>query len=116
MRFAMLIVALTAIAVAFVQVERAEVRANHEIRQYQAQQISLHRELGNQQLNLSELTSPSRVRQAASALALGLSERTYISGAAPAGSASHTPARRVEVGMAQAPSHGRHEMDLSPSR
>ncbi len=76
MRLGLLIVSITAVAVVLVQIERAEVRVGHETRRLQAEQVSLHRELGNQRLYLSELTSPSRVRRMVEAMSLHLTERT----------------------------------------
>ncbi len=77
MRCILLIVALAVIASTLVHVRRGEVRARYETRRMQSQQVSLQRELRSQQIQLSHLTSPARVRQTAEAMALGLTERTY---------------------------------------
>ncbi len=78
MRCILLIVALTAIASVLVHFRRGEVRVRHETRRLQFQQVTLQRELRNQQIQLSHLTSPGRVRRRAQAMALGLTERTYL--------------------------------------
>lgn len=79
MRWILLVVSLAVMATMSVQVRRCEIRARHDIHRHQSQQVSLRRQLWVQQVELSELTSPGRVRRTAEAMALGLTERTYVS-------------------------------------
>ncbi len=78
MRCALLLVALTVIAAALVHLRRGEVRARYETHRCQARQVTLQRRLWNQQVQLSELTSPRQIRERAEAMALRLTERTYL--------------------------------------
>lgn len=79
MRRILLVVSLAVMAAMLVQVRRREICARHDIRRHQSQQVSLRRQLWDQQVQLSELTSPGRLRRTAEAMALGLTERTYVS-------------------------------------
>lgn len=78
MRHGLLVVVLAAIAVTLVHLRRGEVRARYETHRHMATQAGLQRDLLDQQVRLSELTSPGRIRQTAATMALGLSERTYV--------------------------------------
>jgi len=78
MRHALLIVLLAAIAATLVHLRRGEIRARYEANRYRARQVVLQRDLLDQQVRLSELTSPGRIRRTAATMALGLAERTYV--------------------------------------
>ena len=78
MRHGLLVVALAAIAVTLVHLRRGELRARYEMHRHTARQATLQRDLLDQQIRLSELTSPVRIRQTAEVMALGLTERSYV--------------------------------------
>lgn len=72
MRIGFSIILLAVIAVSLVHIRRLEVRARYRAHQLDREAANLRRQLGNQQLQLSELTIPRVVRQRAGAMALGL--------------------------------------------
>lgn len=92
MRWAMVVIALAAVGAALVHFRRDEVRHRHEIRRLARQQVRLRRSLWDQQVQLSELTSPKRVRGFVTTGSLDLVDRTDPD--APLGEAS-TLASRV---------------------
>jgi hypothetical protein len=71
----MIIIALTAMAVSVVHIRRAEVVARHESQQFQLQQVKLRRQLWDQQITLSYLTTPAEVRRRSDEMSLGLVEK-----------------------------------------
>jgi len=92
MRHALLIVSLAAIATTLVHLRRVEVRARYEANRHCARQVVLQRDLLDQQVRLSELTSPGRIRQTAATMALGLTERIYATaGSGPSGALAQRP-------------------------
>ncbi|HDZ20558.1 hypothetical protein LCGC14_0513030 [marine sediment metagenome] len=76
MRWMMVIVILAAVATALVHFRRSEVRARHEIRQLDRQQVQLRRQLWDQQILLGEVTSPGRIRQIVQVGSLDLADRS----------------------------------------
>ena len=76
MRWAIILIALTAVGAALVHFRRDEVRHRHEIRRLTRQQVRLRRSLWDQQVQLSELTSPQRVRGFVTTGSLDLVDRT----------------------------------------
>jgi hypothetical protein len=62
-RFALIILGLTAIAVGLVHIRRAELGAQHEIQRLQLQQVQRRRRLWDQQITLSRLTAPGQLRR-----------------------------------------------------
>ena len=82
MRLALVVVALAAVVTGLVHIRRDVVRQRHEIRQLDREQVRLRRALWDQQVHLSELTSPHRVRQTVVEQSLDLADRTGGSPAA----------------------------------
>jgi len=76
MRWALVLVALAAVGIGLVHIRRDVVRHRHEIRQLDREQVRLRRALWDQQVHLSELTSPSEIRLAVETHALDMAERT----------------------------------------
>ena len=76
MRWAVVVIALAAVGAALVHFRRDEVRYRHEIRRLTRQQVTLRRSLWDQQVQLSELTSPQRVRGFVASGSLDLVDRT----------------------------------------
>ena len=70
MRFALIIVCLMTIAVARVHLRRAQLQAQHEAQELANRQIELRRALWDQQVRMSYLTAPAKVRQQAQEMAL----------------------------------------------
>jgi len=70
-----IIVSLTAIAVALVQMRRAELIARHEIQKLQTNEVALRRQLWDQQVQLGRLTSPEVVRRRVEDMALPLVDK-----------------------------------------
>ncbi|MGA2266054.1 MAG: hypothetical protein ABSH10_06440 [Phycisphaerae bacterium] len=75
MRLAMIIIALAAMAVGLVHIRHAEVVARHDSQEYQLQQVKLRRQLWDQQIALSYLTTPAEVRKRSEEMSLGLVEK-----------------------------------------
>jgi hypothetical protein len=71
-RISFVIILLGVITVSLVHIRRQEVRARYRAQQLDREAANLRRQLGNQQLQLSELTTPGVVRRRAEAMALGL--------------------------------------------
>lgn len=63
MRFALIIVCLTSIAVARVHLRRAELVARHDAQELANRQIELRRALWDQQVRMGYLTAPAKVRR-----------------------------------------------------
>ncbi len=76
MRWAVVVIALAAVGAALVHFRRDEVRHRHEIRRLTRQRVTLRRSLWDQQVQLSELTSPQRVRGFVASGSLDLVDRT----------------------------------------
>ena len=76
MRWAVVIIGLAAVAAGLVQIRRSEIRQRYEMRQLALDQIQLRRDLYDQQMQLSEMTSPQTVRAAVEVKALDLADRT----------------------------------------
>ena len=76
MRWAPVVILLAAIAVGLVHLRREQTRERYQIRRCQLQQVTIQRELGNQQIRLSQATSPQRVREFVQANGLNLADRT----------------------------------------
>ena len=72
MRISFLIILLAVITVSLVHIRRREVRARYRTHQLDQEAVALRRQLGNQQLRLSELTTPRVVWLRAETMALGL--------------------------------------------
>ncbi len=75
MRFVAIIVMLAAIVVGQIYLRRGQDRSRHEVERMQLEQVRLRRVLYEQQAMLGKLTAPRQVRQRASDLAVGVSER-----------------------------------------
>ncbi len=84
MRYALVIVMLSATAVALVHIRRAEDRTRHETEQLRLREVRLRRELHDVQLRISELTAPRELRRRVDRTALDLiTENTqdpYVAG------------------------------------
>lgn len=93
MRLAVVIVALTAIAVGMVHIRRDRTRLRHETQEQQNKQLTLRRTLWDQQVRLGWLTAPAELRRRVDELALQLVDKTVAadSNARPA------PAARAPV-------------------
>jgi hypothetical protein len=85
MRWIIIIIALTGIAVGVLQLRSAELRMRHDIQVERAEQVRLQRTLWDQQVALSELTSPQNAQQLVEAMGLALVEKGNIAGSV------HTP-------------------------
>ncbi len=72
MRLAIVIVALTAIAVTMLQFRRVELAAQCEIQRLRIEQVSLNRSMWDQQARLSYIKSPQEVRRRSEDMALEL--------------------------------------------
>ena len=72
MRIAAVIVALTVMAVSLVHIRRAELVARHDAQELQLQQVTLRRQLWDQQITLSNLATPAEVRRRAEEMSLDL--------------------------------------------
>lgn len=73
MRLALIIVCLTSIAVARVHLRRCELLARHDSQELANRQVELRRALWDQQVRMSYLTAPAKVRQQAIEMSLGRS-------------------------------------------
>lgn len=85
MRFAMVIVSLTAIALGLIHLRRAELVARYQIQQIEDRQEQLRRRLQGQQVRLSRLVAPAEVRRRAEERSLGLVEKSQAACAASKG-------------------------------
>ncbi len=94
MRLAVVIIALSAIAVGLVHIRRARTGACHEIQKLENQQIALKRQLQDQQVQLGWLTSPSEIHRKAAEMALPMVERSKASGEMTTGSVAPAPRHR----------------------
>ncbi len=94
MRLAVVIIALAAIAVGLVHIRRARTMACNQIQRLENMQISLKRDLQDQQVRLGWLTSPSEIHRKAAEMALPMVERSKIYGDTSPGSAGTTPRHR----------------------
>jgi hypothetical protein len=65
LRLALIIVCLTSIAVARVHLRRCELLARHDSQELANRQVELRRALWDQQVRMSYLTAPAKVRQQA---------------------------------------------------
>jgi len=75
MRWAMVIIAMAAVAMGVVHVERELVRHRYEMRQSDREYVRLRRALWDQQVQLGQVTSPTRIRQLVEAHSLNLADR-----------------------------------------
>jgi len=82
MRWIIVIIALTAIGVGVIQLRAAELRVGHEIQKQRAEQVRLQRTLWDQQVALSELTSPANAQKLGDAMGLSLAEKGNVAGSA----------------------------------
>lgn len=72
MRLAIIIVALTAIAVTLIHMRRAELSMNCEMQRLQLEQVSLRRTLWDQQVRLGKVLAPPEVKRRSDEMALDL--------------------------------------------
>ena len=82
MRWIAVILALTVVAVGVVQFRAGELRMRNEIQVERAKQVGLQRTLWDQQVALSELTSPQHAQQLVEAMGLSLTEKGNLAAAA----------------------------------
>jgi hypothetical protein len=75
LRFVAIIVMLAAIVVGQIYLRRGQDRSRHEVERMQLEQVKLRRVLYEQQAMLGKLAAPRQVRQRASDLAVGVSQR-----------------------------------------
>jgi len=75
MRLMWIIVALCAIGVARVHLQRMEIEARHEIQKQHTAQVDLRRTLWDQQVDLGYLTAPAAVNRRAEEMSLDLSPK-----------------------------------------
>lgn len=80
MRWIAVILALTVVAVGVVQLRAAELRMRNEVQVERAKQVRLQRTLWDQQVALSELTSPQHAEQLVEAMGLDLTEKGNVAG------------------------------------
>ena len=76
MRWVPVVILLAAIAAGLVHLRRLEAQERYQSNRLDLQQVQLRRQLCDQQLRLSEATSPQRVRQVVQANGLNLADRT----------------------------------------
>lgn len=72
MRLAIIIISLTAIAVALIHMRRAELSMNCETQRLQMEQVTLRRTVWDQQVRLGRLLAPSEVKRRSEEMALDL--------------------------------------------
>jgi len=89
LRIAIVIVALAAIAVAMVHIRRTRTNLRNEIQRMENQQISLRRELQDQQIRLGRAMAPSEIRRRAEEMALPMVDRLKVTGEMTTGRATH---------------------------
>ncbi len=75
MRWVPVIVLLTIVAVANISLRRQQLSANHEAQQLRCEQVRLEQELWRHQARLSEMTSPTAMREAMATMSLDLIEK-----------------------------------------
>ncbi|MFP3937712.1 MAG: hypothetical protein ACLFVW_05165 [Phycisphaerae bacterium] len=71
-RMLFIVVALCGIAVALVQVRRAETSVRHDIQHLRLRRVSVRRSLWDQQVRLNMRTAPREIRRRAELMALDL--------------------------------------------
>ena len=76
MRWVPVVILLAAIAAGLVQFRRQEAQERYRAKRLDLQRVHLRRQLDDQQMRLSEATSPLRVRQLVRANGLDLADRT----------------------------------------
>jgi len=74
-RLGFLIISLASVTVALVHLRRMEVSARHETQRLEMRQVQLRRRLWDQQVDLSRLTAPQKVREQVRNGLLGLVEK-----------------------------------------
>jgi len=74
-RIAIVILSLAGVAVGLVHLRRAELIARHESQQLQLQQVTLRRQLWDQQIHLSYLAAPAEVRRRSEEMCLDLVDK-----------------------------------------
>lgn len=87
MRIAVVILSLAGVAVGLVHLRRAELIARHESQQLQLQQVTLRRQLWDQQIHLSYLAAPAEVRRRSEEMCLDLVDKNGANVSSPAGTA-----------------------------
>ncbi|MHC4985281.1 MAG: hypothetical protein ACYTFO_03905 [Planctomycetota bacterium] len=76
MRWVPVVILLAAIAAGLVQLRRQEAQEQYQANRLDLQQVQLRRQLDDQQMRLSGVTSPLRIRQLVRANGLDLADRT----------------------------------------
>ena len=76
MRIAVIILALTAIAVSLVHLRRADVAVQHEIQCIQSEHVKLRREIWHEKMELGHLQAPEAMRSRIEQMALELTHET----------------------------------------
>jgi hypothetical protein len=89
----MIIVCLAAMAVALVHVRRAEIIARHQAHQLELKQVDQRRRMQDQQLTLSEMTSPAEVRKRVEDMSLGMVDKGIEAAEAKPKNRAAPPAR-----------------------
>lgn len=79
MRFAMIILCLTAIAITLVHLRRIETATTAQVQRLSARQLQLRRQLWSQQLQLGGLTSPDQTKKRVEQMSLELTDRAVNS-------------------------------------
>jgi cytochrome c-type biogenesis protein CcmE len=82
-RFMVVIVSLTAIALGMIHLRRAELVARHQYQQLEDRRIQLRRKLWDQQSRLGYLVSPGEVRRRVDEMSLNLVDKDQAACAAP---------------------------------
>jgi len=83
-RFALVIVSLTAIALGLIRLRGAELSARHQIQQLEYRyRVELRRKLWDQQVRLGYLVAPGEVRRRADEMGLGFVEKSDVTCEAP---------------------------------
>jgi cytochrome c-type biogenesis protein CcmE len=90
MKLAMVIVCLAAIATCVVHFRRERTYLRNEVQKYQSQQVTLRRDLWDQQVRLGWLINPAEVRRRTQELALPMVDRAHLP-QGPGGSTAGAP-------------------------
>ncbi len=79
MRFVLVIVSLTAIALGLIHLRGAELSERHQIQQLEYQyRVEMRRKLWDQQVRLGYLVAPGQVRRRADEMGLGFVEKSNV--------------------------------------
>jgi hypothetical protein len=95
MKLAMVIVCLAAIAAGVIHFRTERMHLRHQVQSMETQQVSLRRDLWDQQVRMAWLVAPAEVRKRAQDLALPMVDRAHLPGSpvGPTAGAAPTPSR-----------------------